>query len=75
MLAWGVRLLALRRWGFLRRGWCWPTQATVSYSGMVISAVASAIDFSAVPNFDDLDESLVIVYGIDDTIIALSDAI
>jgi len=35
----------------------------------------SAIDFSAVPDFDDLDQSLVIVYGIDDTIITLSDAI
>lgn len=35
----------------------------------------SAIDFSAVPNFDDLDQSLVIVYGIDDAIVALSDAI
>lgn len=48
--------------------------AAVSCSGMVISAVASAIDFSTMPNFDDLDQSLVIVYGIDDAIIALSDA-
>ena len=34
----------------------------------------SAIDFYAVPNFDDLDQSMVIVYGVDDAIITLSDA-
>ena len=37
--------------------------------------LASAIDFSAVPNFDDLDQSVVIVYGIDDAIVALLDAV
>ena len=63
----GVRSLALRRLELLLRGWCWPTRRWCRG--------CSAIDFSAVPNFDDLDQLLVIVYGIDDAIIALSDAI
>ena len=62
------QFLVLRRSGLLRCGWCWPTRRRGG-------RLASAIDFSAVPNFDDLDQSLVIVYGIDDAIITLSDAI
>lgn len=37
--------------------------------------LASAIDFSAVPDFDALYQSLVIVHGIDNAIVTLSDAI
>src|ERR1043166_3757973 len=67
MVVWNVRFLVLRRWGLLQYGWYWPIRRWCHG--------CSAIDFSAVPNFNDLDQSLVIVYGIDDTIITLSDAI
>lgn len=58
----------LWRLGFLLLGWYWPICWQWCRG-------CSAIDFSAVPNFDDLDQSMVIVHGIDNAIITLPDSI